>query len=260
VAASRATILQLEEIAANAVAPEVVQLVDGWVLRAAPAAPFRRSNSVLPIRGDAHGLDERIALVEEFYRRRGLPVRYQLSPVVKPPELERALVARGYEVEATTLVQTADTGRVVAATAHAAALEVSVQDAVNEAWLAAHADAHGADAADRSRLATQARLLARLGPRGAAAAAARPGNAAAGVGFVVPERGWAGVFGMGTHPTARRSGVATAILHALARRALTGGATQLYLQVEAGNEPALALYARAGFVTAYRYHYRRLGR
>ena len=80
-----------------------------------------------------------------------------------------------------------------------------------------------------------------------------------GAGFVVVERGWAGVFGMGTAPAARRRGVASAILYALARHACVSGATQLYLQVEEGNAAARALYSRAGFAAAYRYHYRSLG-
>jgi ribosomal protein S18 acetylase RimI-like enzyme len=35
------------------------------------------------------------------------------------------------------------------------------------------------------------------------------------------------------------------------------GASSAYLQVAAGNGPALALYRRAGFIEHHRYHYRR---
>ena len=35
------------------------------------------------------------------------------------------------------------------------------------------------------------------------------------------------------------------------------GARQAWLQVEAGNEPALVLYHALGFREVYRYHYRR---
>ena len=61
---------------------------------------------------------------------------------------------------------------------------------------------------------------------------------------------------MATQPAFRRQGAAGAILHALARWGQAHGATQIYLQVMQDNQPALALYAGAGFETLYRYHYR----
>ena len=45
------TVRLLDELAANATAATIVQLVDGWQLRAAPERPFRRCNSVLPFGG-----------------------------------------------------------------------------------------------------------------------------------------------------------------------------------------------------------------
>jgi ribosomal protein S18 acetylase RimI-like enzyme len=64
---------------------------------------------------------------------------------------------------------------------------------------------------------------------------------------------------MGTHPAMRRRKVATLLLHALAEHASRLHAKRLYLQVEADNIAALALYAHAGFDAAYGYHYRSLG-
>jgi N-acetylglutamate synthase len=61
---------------------------------------------------------------------------------------------------------------------------------------------------------------------------------------------------MGTRPEARRRGAATSVLHALASWAIDKGADRMYLQVEAANDAARQLYVRAGFETAYRYHYR----
>lgn len=256
---SRETLVLLEEIAANAVAPTTVQLVDGWLLRAWPEAPFRRPNSVLAVRGDAHGLTARLAVVEDFYRRRGLPVRYQVGAVVEPRGLEELLAARGYVIEAATVVQTATVADVLAARAPAAGVRVDAVEAAGERWLVQHGAAHGDDPAQRLRVATYAGLLARLAPRAIAAAARADDGTTVAAGFVVVERGWGGIFGMGTRPEARRAGVARTLLHALARQAATLGASRLYLQVEAGNAPALALYAQSGFDRTYDYHYRSLG-
>ena len=51
-------------------------------------------------------------------------------------------------------------------------------------------------------------------------------------------------------------GVATAILGQLLAWAWDHGSTHAYLQVDANNHRALAVYRRFGFATAYTYHYR----
>jgi ribosomal protein S18 acetylase RimI-like enzyme len=61
-----------------------------------------------------------------------------------------------------------------------------------------------------------------------------------------------------TAPDARRRGHARAILHALARWGAERGCTRSLLQVDSSNEPAVALYARAGYVAQHEYHYRLL--
>jgi ribosomal protein S18 acetylase RimI-like enzyme len=65
-----------------------------------------------------------------------------------------------------------------------------------------------------------------------------------------------GLTAVEVHPSHRRAGLATAITAALAAAAQSHGATCLYLQVEEANQPARALYARAGFTDHHGYHYR----
>jgi ribosomal protein S18 acetylase RimI-like enzyme len=67
--------------------------------------------------------------------------------------------------------------------------------------------------------------------------------------------GWFSVHGMRTAPAWRGRGLAARVLSGLARAATTRGFMQCFLQVEAGNPVALALYRRAGFETAWCYEY-----
>ncbi len=249
------TVRLIDELAANATAATTTQLVDGWLLRVSPGYPFRRCNSALPYGGDSIGLEARIGMVEDFYGTRDLPARFQMSPAAFPVGLDDMLETRGYEIEEPTLVLVADTGRVVEHTLRDDIGAVMVGEGIDEYWVAEYASAFGQDEMARDRLRAYGRMLRHLGP--AVATAVLPVDATpAAVGLAVLERGWAGVYAMGTKPEARRRGAGTAVLQALARWAHERAAARMYLQVEVTNDGARQLYTRAGFETSYRYHYR----
>ena len=244
----------VDELTANATAATTTQLLDGWLLRAAPGYPFRRCNSALAYGGASIGLETRIGMVEDFYAARGLPARFQVSPAALPVGLDDVLETRGYVIEEPTLVLVADTARVVERTGRDAGA-VTVGEGIDEYWVAEYASAFGDDETGRGRLRAYGHMLGHLGP--AVATAVLPiDETPAAVGLAVLERGWTGVYAMGTRREARRRGAATAVLHALARWAHDGGAPRMYLQVEVTNDGARQLYTRAAFETAYRYHYR----
>ncbi len=77
------------------------------------------------------------------------------------------------------------------------------------------------------------------------------------IGRCVVDGPWALFGAVEVEPAARRRGLATAVMGALARQAYAEGATAAYLQVEADNEAARALYDRLGFTDHHGYHYRR---
>lgn len=56
------------------------------------------------------------------------------------------------------------------------------------------------------------------------------------------------ILSFGTEPEARRAGHARALLRAAAEEAASRGAREMYLEVAADNEAALALYESHGFV------------
>jgi ribosomal protein S18 acetylase RimI-like enzyme len=79
---------------------------------------------------------------------------------------------------------------------------------------------------------------------------------AAGTGSI--SHGWLSIHGMRTLPSAQGRGLASRILAGLAAHAAAQGAQRVFLQVEDDNTVAQWLYRKAGFATAWRYHYWRL--
>lgn len=66
---------------------------------------------------------------------------------------------------------------------------------------------------------------------------------------------WAGFQAVEVDPDRRRQGLGSAVMTALAQRALAEGASAAWLQVETENDGARALYDGLGFVTHHRYHH-----
>jgi predicted GNAT family acetyltransferase len=68
---------------------------------------------------------------------------------------------------------------------------------------------------------------------------------------------WAGFAAVEVDPSLRRQGLASTVMAALAQRALAEGASAAWLQVEADNAGARALYERMGFAAHHAYHHYR---
>jgi N-acetylglutamate synthase len=242
---------RLEEFAFRAWPASEVQDLDGWRLRCHDGVT-RRANSAWPNGQGALPAEEKLPLVEQFYARRGLPARYQISPAARPADLDETLARRGYAVEAPTSVQTAALAEVLSRMSAEPAVDVRIAAALDEDWLATYCGAEGASQRERAgRRGILSRIAAQTG-FALYSAEGRPASA----GLGVLEGGWMGLFCMATRPEYRRRGAATAVLSALARWGLEHGATRAYLQVMEDNSAARALYARAGFATLYGYHYR----
>src|SRR5262245_26806330 len=73
--------------------------------------------------------------------------------------------------------------------------------------------------------------------------------------------GEAEVQSLGTLPSARRKGLADALVHAAMRECQKGHVAEIFLEVSADNAPALAFYTREGFrlVGLRKGYYRRVG-
>jgi N-acetylglutamate synthase len=100
-------------------------------------------------------------------------------------------------------------------------------------------------------------------PEGTTAGAGAGGTAGAAtrvplaIGRCVVDGRWAGFMAVEVAPEARRQGLATAVMTALARQALAEGASAAWLQVESDNAAARALYDPMGFDVHHVYHHSR---
>jgi len=79
------------------------------------------------------------------------------------------------------------------------------------------------------------------------------------VALCVQDNDLAGVMSFAVSQTVRRQGIGSEILASALRWARVSGARSAWLQVEADNEPAIALYRQFGFRKVYEYRYWRKG-
>jgi ribosomal protein S18 acetylase RimI-like enzyme len=242
------TIAKLEAVAARSWrALEEVPL-GGWLLRAAEGFTGR-ANSALAVGDPGMPLADALTRVCDWYAARGLPPMVAVPHRLGRPgdsRIDRFLGQRGWGIRSgPAIVMTAATAEVVRSSP---AAEAELRPEPDQAWLGLY-HYRGRE------LPPIARRLLLSAPFQAFASIRRDGGTVA-IGRVAVAAGWGGLTAVEVHPGYRRTGLATAITAALAGAAAGQGAASLYLQVEEDNEAARALYARSGFISHHRYHYR----
>lgn len=243
-------------MAANAWRPEIEQSLDGWRLRYNQGVN-RRCNSVWPNQlGDKLKLEERLELVEEFYRRWEVWPRFQICPAAQPVGLAEVLAARGYTNYARTAVQIAPIETIQSGAPQKSVYNIEIISRFNQSWFDLYSEVEGLDP---PMAAMRRGTLTRIGARAGFALLRIDGEVMA-IGMGVLERGWVGIFCMVIHTRFRRQAAASSILNSLASWGKEHGAPQMYLQVMENNTPALALYERAGFERLYQYYYAKASR
>jgi GNAT superfamily N-acetyltransferase len=203
-----------------------------------------RSNSVCAIGDPGLPLAQAVERCEAAYGRHDLPARFQLREGYEVEGLEPLLRARGYRRERPALV--------LAGALPAARPDDAVVHAADPTpvwlglWLSTErGPEHAPLALPILSRVSRPRTFALLREDGAAVATA--------LGTLAD--GWLGLSCLAVRPEARRRGVAGRLLGALAAWAGPAGAERLWLEVEPGNETALAWYRRLGLerVGAYGY-------
>jgi ribosomal protein S18 acetylase RimI-like enzyme len=234
----------IERATAGAVVPEALEELEGWLL-AFDSGVVNRAKSAAPLFHQP--CDPAIVRrIESRYAAHDKPTMFRLADVPAFDGLRATLTARGYRPDKPTLVQIASTAEVSRV---AAADGVQRAGAPDAAWIAAFLG-EGFDPVDG---ASRAETLA----RGADTvfASVREDGVAVGAGAVSFGFGWASIHGMRTAQHRRGERIGARVMAALAQAAHERALPRIFLQVDGHNAPALALYRRAGFVTAWPYAY-----
>jgi ribosomal protein S18 acetylase RimI-like enzyme len=234
----------LEDIAARGWPARETARLGGWRLYASSGFSGR-INACWPLETPDQELRAAIEAVEAWYGARGQSSVFKIvESACAPDGLTERLAALGYAPDTETLMMTGPLDG-------AADPRVRIATELDPGFEAVFAAAGTGDAGDtRERL----EALGRIGPPRAFARLDVAGAPAA-IGACAVEGGWSGVFGMRTAVEHRRLGLGRRVFAALLDFSRAAGATGAYLQVEAANAPAIALYRAAGFEEAYRYRY-----
>ncbi|MFD5942463.1 GNAT family N-acetyltransferase [Streptomyces griseus] len=247
---------ELAVVTARAWQPVESEALGDWRLRAAGGFT-RRANSALPLGDPGLPVGEALDRVREWYEERGLPAYVQTATGAEGAQelLCAELERNGWRREVSAEVRIAALAPVGDLRAEVAAVRLTREP--DAAWLARY-----------QRFSTPGpHVLRVLGsgpsvwfatvPGEAGAPDADPAAPPAAIGRCVVDGRWAGFMTVEVAPEHRRRGLATAVMAALARRALDEGASAAWLQVEEDNAGARALYDGMGFAAHHRYHHYR---
>ncbi|MDX8538044.1 MULTISPECIES: GNAT family N-acetyltransferase [Mesorhizobium] len=219
-----------------------------WVVRLTAGHPAKRLNSVNPLDpGDTQHIAERIGRASRRFDAYGRPLTFRISPL-SGPVLSKHLDGEGWSRFDESLVM-----RLPLADARldTAMDQIPLKDISR--FIGASLKVSGSDVSLRPGLSE---IIGAIQPE-AGLFALEDGNEPLATLICVHDGDLAGLFEIATDRSVRNQGHGRNLILSALKWARLRGAREAWLQVEAGNAPALGLYRSLGFEEVYRYHYRR---
>jgi ribosomal protein S18 acetylase RimI-like enzyme len=242
---------RVEDAGLNASAPPQQRWLDGWLLRFSPGKA-KRARCVNAVAAGRLPLAQKLALAEQAFREADLPMVVRITRFTQPAGLDAELAARGFE--------TADNTRVMVCPHLAEPLPPALPAGTQ--WVSLppleYAEAVGAlrGSPPLQRSAHAERLRHSPVPYHGFAIRRVDDHQVLACGQFAIEADLVGLYDVVTAEPARGQGLASGLCRRLLALAVARGARVGYLQVEADNAPARAIYHRLGFADGYAYHYR----
>lgn len=246
---STADVEAIERATLTAVAPQRLEALEGWLLPL-DTGTVGRAHSAVPLHHGRHD-PALIDTIARRYREAGLRPVFRLPDVPVFGPWWPALAAQGFRREQPTLTQVGTLEGLLALAPHDDG--VSLDTRPDAAWMAMFLG-EGLDPVDG---ASRSQALSRAD--GTVFASLREGGETLACGAACYDQGWLSLHGLRTAARHRGRGLAGRLIRAMALEARRRGIARAFLQVDASNGPALALYARAGMATTWSYAYWRMG-
>lgn len=240
---------RVEDAGLNASAPPQQRWVDGWLLRLSPGKA-KRARCINAVAAGRLPVLDKLARAEAAYRQAGLPLFVRVTPFTQPSDLDALLAERGYPVVDDTRVMVCADLPELDPAPMPPRCKWQALDAT--AFAQKIGELRGSPLSQRQ---AQAERLQSSPVPYQAVALVRDSRVLACGQFAI-EDDLVGLYDVFTAPPARGHGLATLLCRHLLAEARQRGARHAYLQVEADNAPARAVYHRLGFVDGYAYHYR----
>lgn len=252
--ADEALISRIEDAGLNASAPPQQRWVDGWLVRLSPGKA-KRARCVNAVAAGRLPLADKLARCEAAYAQAGLPFFVRITPFTQPAGLDAELEQQGWaRIDDTRVMALPSLGPAVdGQTAEADSPQGSELRQLDAgAFAEAVGELRGSPASQR--VAHAQRLMTSPVPYTGWAVLVDGHLVACGQ-FAI-EDDLVGLYDVFTAPAHRGQGWASRLCRTMLQRAHALGARAAYLQVDAANGAARAVYHRLGFADTYAYHYR----
>jgi ribosomal protein S18 acetylase RimI-like enzyme len=246
-----ALLSRVEDAGLNASAPPQQRWIDGWLVRFCPGKA-KRARCVNAVASGHLNLAEKLALCQRVFDEANLPMIVRITPMSQPQGLDDWLEAEGLRAfDDTRVMIQADLSGIEG---EPLGDGVSLQRVGHHAFAQIVGQLRGSPLSQQqshahrlelSPVPFEAWVLRRAGE-----------SAVLACGQTAIEADMVGLYDVFTAGTERNQGWARRLCAELLRRAYQNGARTGYLQVDAGNMAARAVYRRLGFADGYAYHYR----